>query len=256
MTEQDRKRASEGETSCCESGGCGAVDRRTFVKLGGAGLAAWSAAAAGYATAGPFSSQDTIDHFVPVDKKLRPDWVKSLFARGDRTWYAGDDLKTIGMPVGGLCAGQVYLTGDGRLVYWGIFNQRINSGYGRLNYKVGREPTEMVIDNKQVGPAPAIDQGFSIKVVSEAGTQVRSLDRAGFPQVRFCGEYPIGYVDYRGGRFSAAGPAGSVFALHSAQHAKTRRCRPPSSTSRSRILRPTRSKPRSPAGCRTASLAL
>ena len=130
-----------------------------------------------------------------------PDWVKSLFARGDRTWYAGDDLKTIGMPVGGLCAGQVYLTGDGRLVYWGIFNQRINSGYGRLNYKVGREPTEMVIDNKQVGPSPAIDQGFSMQVVSEAGTQVRSLDSAGFPQARFCGEYPIGYVEYEADDF-------------------------------------------------------
>ncbi len=201
MTEQDRERASEGENNCCESGGCGAVDRRTFVKLGGASLAAWSAAAAGYATAGPFSNQDTIDHFVPVDKKLRADWVTSLFARGDRTWYAGDDLKTIGMPVGGLCAGQVYLTGDGRLVYWGIFNQRVNSGYGRLNYKVGREPTEMVIDNKQVGPSPAIDQGFSVQVVSEAGTQVRSLDSAGFPQARFCGEYPIGYVEYEADDF-------------------------------------------------------
>jgi non-lysosomal glucosylceramidase len=70
-----------------------------FVKLGGAGLAALAAAGVPFAVAGPFDAQDTIDHFVPVDKKLRPEWVKSLFARGDRTWYEGEDLKTIGMPV-------------------------------------------------------------------------------------------------------------------------------------------------------------
>ncbi len=100
------------------------------------------------------------------------------------------------MPVGGICAGQVYLTGDGRLVYWGIFNQCINTGYGGLNYKVGREPTEMVEDNKRIVPAPAVDQGFVIKVTAGERTQVRTLDRVGFPKVRFCGEYPIGYVDY------------------------------------------------------------
>ncbi len=195
MVAKDRANASASQSGCCESSDCCEIDRRMFVKLGGAGLAAL-AAGMPFATAGPFDVQDTIDHFVPVDKKLHPEWVESLFARGSQTWYEGDDLKTIGMPVGGLCAGQVYLTGDGRLVYWGIFNQRINTGYGALNYKVGREPTEMVEDNKRIVPAPAVDQGFSIKVTSGQATQVRSLDRAGFPQVRFCGEYPIGYVDY------------------------------------------------------------
>ncbi len=172
------------------------MDRRMFVKLGGATLAALKAASAPLAAAGPFHAEDTFDHFVPTDKKLRPDWVKDLFARGEQTWYQGDDLKTIGMPVGGICAGQVYLTGDGRLVYWGIFNQLLDTGYGHLNYKVGREPTEMVVRTKDIVPAPAIDQGFSVKVASEKGTQVRSLDSNGFPQVRFCGEYPLGFVDY------------------------------------------------------------
>ena len=46
------------------------------------------------------------------------------------------------MPIGGICAGQVYLSGDGQLVYWDIFNQNHNTGPGIVNYKVGRRPEE------------------------------------------------------------------------------------------------------------------
>lgn len=172
------------------------MDRRDFVKLGGAALAAMGMGGGIPAMAGPFTAEDTVDHFVPLDKKLRPDWVRLLFERGQRTWYAGEDLNTIGMPVGGVCAGQVYLTGDGRLVYWGIFNKFTNTGYGAQNYFVGREPTQMVVDNRDIVPAPAIDQGFAVQVITPTGTQVRSLDKQGFPAVRFCGEYPLGQVEY------------------------------------------------------------
>ena len=127
------------------------------------------------------------DHFVPADKKLDPRWVKSLTAKGGPTWYFADDLKTIGMPIGGICAGQVYLTGDGRLAHWGVFNKHVNTGYGRTNYQVGRVP------------AFPVDQGFAVRVRAGKGAKaiVRSLDRSGFPGVRFCGEYPIGFVEYR-----------------------------------------------------------
>jgi uncharacterized protein (DUF608 family) len=195
MAKELTNKALEGE-NCCDDTDCCQIDRRMFVKLGGATLAALGTNAGLSAAAGPFSAEDTIDHFIPVDKKLQPAWVKSLFEPGTPTWYAGDELSTIGMPVGGVCAGQVYLTGDGRLVYWGIFNQQVNSGYGAVNYKVGREPTEMVVGQRNFVSAPDVDQGFSIKVTSNEGTDVRSLDRKGFPEVRFCGEYPIGKVDY------------------------------------------------------------
>ncbi len=69
---------------------------------------------------------------VPADKKLDPQWVKSLFDRGTREVYRGKDLEKIGMPVGGLCAGQLYLGGDGKLWHWDIFNKR--HGHRRRNY--------------------------------------------------------------------------------------------------------------------------
>ena len=184
-------------TGCSASADCGCVptiSRRGFLQQAGIGAAALSAAAS-TGVAGPFTPADTIDHFVPLDKKLQPQWVEQLFAKGGPTWYAGDDLNTIGMPIGGVCAGQVYLTGDGRLVFCDIFNQFVNSGWGQINYKVGRLPNEMV-NRRDFFSAPQIRQGFALRVETDAGTSVRTLDRQGFPGVRFCGEYPLATVAY------------------------------------------------------------
>jgi uncharacterized protein (DUF608 family) len=180
------------QDSCCPP--VSSLDRRTFVQLvaGGAGIAA---AHANRVIAGPFGAGDTIDHFIPIDKKLDPAWVQSLFARGKPQWYSGRDLETIGMPVGGLCAGQVYLTGDGRLVYWDIFNSNHNTGFGAINYKVGRKPTEVVTDGKFT-PANEVGQGVAMRVRVGGQTLSRPLDAEGFPGVRFCGEYPIGMVRF------------------------------------------------------------
>jgi len=61
-------------------------------------------------------------HHVPPDKNLDPAWVQALFAKGAAKVYSGDELTCIGMPIGGICAGQLYLRGDGTLAEWGIFN--------------------------------------------------------------------------------------------------------------------------------------
>jgi len=177
------QRPSEGcdATSCgCERG----PTRRTFLKVGGVTAAALAAAGPLSAIAGPFEPADTADHFVPADKKLKPQWVKLLFARGERQFYEHDDLKMIGMPIGGITTGQVYLGGDGRLLHWDIFNQSDFSGFGDKNYFAGP-------------PTSPTEQGFVLSTVGEDGKPLtRSLDRTGFPNVRFCGEYPMAWVEY------------------------------------------------------------
>jgi non-lysosomal glucosylceramidase len=184
----------ESASDCCDSGRCDQLDRRQFVKLS-AGLAT-GASLTSWAIAGPFDETDTVDHFVPVDKKLSPEWLGMLRQRGGRTWYDGENLNTIGMPIGGICAGQVYLTGDGRLVYWDVFNQNTNTGFGQANYKVGREPTEMVVKVSNFVESPDVGQGCAVRVEVDGVSSVRPLDATGFPKVRFCGEYPLAYVEY------------------------------------------------------------
>lgn len=179
--------------SCC-GGSSGGVDRRSFIKAAGLGAAALGVSA-GRAFAGPFSATAEGDHFVPVDKKLDPAWVASLTARGERVWYSGGDLPTIGMPVGGICAGQVYLSGEGRLVYWDIFNSSFNSGYGAQNYKPGRKATEMFADGRFTEP-PDLEQGAAIRVEVGGKAEIRELSARGFPGVRFAGEYPLGLVEF------------------------------------------------------------
>jgi len=166
---------------CSPSCRCGEpLGRREFLKLAGLGAAAVTAVPTG-AMAGPFGRAD-FEKLVPADKRLRQEWVQSLFARGTRTVYRGTDLEKIGMPVGGICTGQIYLGGEGRLWHWDLFNKHV--GTGAEHYA------------KPMQPASPLEQGFAVRVTAGGRTQVRPLDRTGFAEVSFCGEYPIGFVDY------------------------------------------------------------
>ncbi len=99
------------------------LPRREFVKLTAA-AAAGSALTQMPVMAGPFENTNDYLRLIPEDKKLDPSWVKSLFERGEKEVYSHPDaLRHIGMPVGGLFAGTVYLGGDGRLWLWDIFNR-------------------------------------------------------------------------------------------------------------------------------------
>ena len=43
---------------------------------------------------------------IPADKNLDPAWVQSLTDKGTQYVYTGDELNHIGMPCGGIGAGQ------------------------------------------------------------------------------------------------------------------------------------------------------
>ncbi|HXP63074.1 MAG TPA: GH116 family glycosyl-hydrolase [Dongiaceae bacterium] len=155
--------------------------RRDFLKL--LGLSAGALAFPRMqAMAGPFTRQD-FEKLVPADKKLRPEWVASLTARGERTIYRGADLDRIGMPVGGLCAGQLYLGGDGKLWHWDIFNHYV--GTGAEHYA------------KPMTPGSPFDHGFALRLTSGGQTREWRLERGHWRDLSFIGEYPIGYVEYR-----------------------------------------------------------
>lgn len=167
-------------SSCCPGGRC-EIPRRDFLKLSSAAVAAMLSPSA-WAAAGPFKVDD-FQNLVPADKKLSPDWVKSLFTRGTPTVYRSSELGTIGMPIGGICSGHVYLGGDGTLWHWDIFNRHI--GTGADHYAHPLKPTS------------PFAQGFALSVSAAGKSQTRQLNQSSFREVSFCGEYPIGTVEYR-----------------------------------------------------------
>jgi uncharacterized protein (DUF608 family) len=122
------------------------------------------------------------EHLVPFEKNLNKGAVHRLVDRGRVDTYAGKDLETIGMPIGGIATGQLYLRGDGTLGVWQIFNRHVFTGYGRDNYRAYR-------------PDSPVESGFGVTQEEGAETVVRPLDKT-FPSVRFTGEYPIGVVRY------------------------------------------------------------
>ena len=170
-----------GENCASSSCNCGGPSRREFLKTIGISAAA---AASGVlpVMAGPFEVSD-FEKLVPADKKLAPEWIKSLFARGEPTVYRGKELEKIGMPIGGICAGQLYLGGDGKLWHWDIFNQpRRTDGSAYLHPLTQASPLE---------------QGFAVEVTVGDKKHVRPLNYAGFADIGFRGEYPIANVTYQ-----------------------------------------------------------
>ena len=169
----------------------GAFPRRTLLKLAGVGAA--GAIAPRWAFAGPFQAAEFP---IPTDKKLDPDWVRSLTARGEPKVYTGAALDHIGMPVGGVCCGLVYLSGDGRLWHWDIFNfGTFGVRAGRVQYKgqaVDSGGGSAYIDPPK--PESPFDIGFDL--ILDGGSAPIAMNATGWEHVTFRGRYPIGTVNY------------------------------------------------------------
>lgn len=161
--------------------------RRTFLTRTSAAAALLGMPPWWRAVAGPFEPAD-FEKLVPRDKKFSAAWLASLTARGTPTESTGTDLAFIGMPVGGIGCGQLYLGGDGRLWHWDVFNQPPPpdaSDYRGPHYA------------KPLEASSPIEQGFALRVGRGADARVRPLDRRGFREIRFRGQYPIGTVEFR-----------------------------------------------------------
>ncbi|HVW61541.1 MAG TPA: GH116 family glycosyl hydrolase [Puia sp.] len=146
----------------------------------------------------PVIAQPALDssHYVPVDKGLSKDWYRSLWA-DERKPYRGKELATIGMPCGGIAAGQLCVRGDGTFADWWICNNAYNTGYGKdslMNFKTALGPWKVCYQTFR--PASYIDQGFSVKITQDGRAQERRLDSSGFDDISFFGEYPIANIKY------------------------------------------------------------
>jgi len=187
------------------------INRRPFLKLS-------TLAAAGFGFRGIDAFAEPEDasallyaKFVPADKGLDPEWLASLTRRGHkldaairRTKTEGN-LDVIGMTVGGIGCGTVYLSGDGRLWIWDIFNQHhegvvpntapIPAGLGSIQtHKQLRERdgANFINPPRVADHLNGVDSGFTLTV---DGADF-PMDATGWDEVAFTGRWPIGIVEY------------------------------------------------------------
>jgi len=142
----------------------------------------------------------------PFDKNLEPEWIKSLYKRGTVTSYAKsrNELQYIGMPVGGINCGTVYLGGDGRLWLWDIFNKnqegiepkvvQWTSDVQGMGTKVrSRDGACYIQPSKDIRP---LEQGFSIKVRYRGNTIIKRIHEDDWDEIKFEATYPVATVHY------------------------------------------------------------
>ncbi|TWU38308.1 GH116 family glycosyl hydrolase [Novipirellula artificiosorum] len=182
------------QSSSCECSQDSGLQRRKFLTLVGAG--AGVVGISGVTPSRTYAerpSNDLADHFVPEDKQLTKEWLHLLTAKGERKPYREEELQTIGMPCGGIAAGQLYVLGDGSLGYWWIANNSHNTGYGKsyeLETPMGTYP--VCYPDKPFTPPAPVDQGFALRV----GNSVRQLNQNDYDDIEFIGEYPVATLRY------------------------------------------------------------
>ncbi|MDR0844795.1 MAG: hypothetical protein LBN71_06205 [Tannerella sp.] len=176
------------------------ISRRNFIRLSGA-------AAAGLT----FSRIPAMGNSLSLDpkgislyKKLDPTWVKSLYERGKPTTYAKsrNELRYIGMPVGGINAGGVYLGGDGRLWLWDIFNDNREGVEPKvIKWKHQANSRDIHCRDGACYVEPAQDirplkQGFALRFEYSGKTVVKQLQEKDWDDILFEAGYPVGVVRY------------------------------------------------------------
>ena len=169
------------------------MNRRTFLSLtGGASITLLASKRSALAQSSNKDSQ-----LIPADKRLGEEWLRELTARGEPEILSGDDLKYIGMPVGGLCAGLVYMGGDGKLWLWDIFNRNTmekKASYGGKTF--GNRDGSLYVS--PLIPKAPFAQGFAIKYRAGSSSGQKTLDNSGgWQEITFHGTYPMATIRYQ-----------------------------------------------------------
>lgn len=168
--------------------------RRDFMKAFGVAV---GGTAAGLPAIGS-SKKRVVPDYVNQEKKIDQAKVKELRDRGEPEVFSGKDLVYIGMPVGGICAGQVYLGGEGRLWLWNIFNEQ-KEGVVAKNARIkqgrirARDGANYV---SPVTPESPFEQGFALQTTQNGVNKIKKLDYRGFEKISFRGQYPLAKVTY------------------------------------------------------------
>jgi len=202
MSKEADNQSCNPNSGCCstseETGSSigGGIVRRDFLKF--IGLAT-GGVLLGFPAIGMGNSQS--QYTIPIDKGLSPEWFKSLYERGAAEIYTGKELAYIGMPIGGMFTGTVYLGGDGKLWLWDIFNELkegvVSKVYDSWQGKKNLNPRNGANYVFPVSPEYPFEQGFGISVKQGKTTWKKSLDFKGFNDITFKGQYPIAEVSYR-----------------------------------------------------------
>lgn len=192
-------------------------NRRDFIKKAGlftAGLASiqfpvWSKS---------IFALDYPVHNIAENKGIDPHWVNSLFKRGEKTAYfkSKNELKYIGMPVGGLHAGTVYVGGDGRLWLWQIYNETfegeeegidpktINWNDGVQVRKIRSRDGSAYIEPAIANNKRILEQGFAVKAVVNGKTYIKELSEDHWDEIVFKPAYPVATITYSSKDFPVA----------------------------------------------------
>ena len=187
------------------------LDRRQFLQLSSA-----TALAAAFGServrAAADDSGALYARMVPTHKGLAKDWITSLVKAGHpldaglRASHPAIDLTKIGMPVGGIGCGTVYLSGDGRLFIWDIFNQphagvveqQVSVPKGMENIAGGGPKVRSQDGSNYIQPPtpdsypPPFRQGFELEIAGKT----RKFQASDWAEVSFDGKWPVGQVKY------------------------------------------------------------
>ena len=156
--------------------------------------------------ANPLVGLATGNNPLGLDKKLDPEWIKSLYKRGAVTTYlkSRNELQYIGMPVGGINCGTVYLGGDGRLWLWDIFNKNQEG----IEPKVVEWSADAQIPPVKIRPRDGaayiqpstdirpLEQGFAIKIKYQGNTIIKRFHQEDWDEIKFDATYPVAVIYY------------------------------------------------------------